>query len=250
MENYTPITSPIDLDQFEQRLEKRFRLKKTVNAIFSMFIAVIGVSTLVADVFVYHNNLFHQMRYMTFDGTIFTIVISLFSCVIFIRELLNYREVTTRFLYFIRLSAATTEFVIFAVVVFGLSPLVPDKPDVTTYMGVMMHLVIPFLMLFSFQFNDAPTGRLKPLEPFKGTIFITIYAIVMLILFGCRILPSSLAPYSFLDFDNTGWGYKLACMFGIYLVGYLISLLLSNVNRLLSWVWFADRETWRRARKK
>ena len=49
----------------------------------------------------------------------------------------------------------------------------------------------------------------------------------MLVLYGFRILPSRLAPYSFLNFDKTTWGYKLACLVGIYAVGYVISWLLS-----------------------
>jgi hypothetical protein len=60
----------------------------------------------------------------------------------------------------------------------------------------------------------------------------------MLVLFGFRILPSSLAPYSFLDFDNTGWGFKLICLIGIYIVGYNISLALASLNHTLSWIWF------------
>jgi hypothetical protein len=103
-----------------------------------------------------------------------------------------------------------------------------------------MHLVIPFLMLLSFMFNDAPLGKLKPLEPFYGTTYITIYALIMLVLFGLRILPSRLAPYSFLDFDKTGWGFKLMCLAGIYTVGYAIALVLSFLNSKLSWIWFYD----------
>ena len=95
--------------------------------------------------------------------------------------------------FYLRLSSATTELVIFAVVIFGLSPLVPDRPDVSTYTGIMMHLVMPFLALFSFIFNDAPIGRLKPIEIFQGTAYISHYAGIMLILYGFRILLSRLA---------------------------------------------------------
>ncbi|MBR2770124.1 MAG: hypothetical protein IKD68_14425, partial [Solobacterium sp.] len=56
--------------------------------------------------------------------------------------------------------------------------------------------------------------------------------------YGFRILPSRLAPYSFLNFDKTTWGYKLACLVGIYAVGYAISWLLSVLNRKCSWIWF------------
>ena len=230
----------VDLDAFEQRFSRRYRIKKIVNAVISFIIVFCGVSAVLYSIFVFHNNLFNRMRFMTFDGTMFTTLISLLSGIVFLREANDGTEVTNRNVYFLRLSSAVTEFIIFIVVMFGLTPLVPDRPDVTSYTGVMMHLVIPALMLMCFVFNDAPIGKLKPMEPFYGTTFITVYALIMLVLFGLQILPSSLAPYSFLDFDNTGWGFKLLCLAGIYIIGYNISLALASLNHLLSWIWFYD----------
>ena len=230
----------VDLDAFEQRFSRRYRIKKIVNAIISFIIVFCGVSAVLYSIFVFHNNLFNRMRFMTFDGTLFTTLISLLSGIVFLREARDGTEVTNRNVYFLRLSAATTEFVIFIVVMVGLTPLVPDLPDVTSYTGIMMHLVIPTLMVTSFVINDAPIGRLKPMEPFYGTTYITLYALIMLVLFGLRILPSSLAPYSFLDFDRTGWGFKLLCLTGIYIVGYNVALALASLNRLMSWLWFYD----------
>ena len=227
------------LDDFEEQFEKRYRYKKWVNSRISFLIVFCGVSAVLYSVFVFHNSLINRLRYMTFDGTIFTTVISLFSGFVFLLEGLTQTEVTKRAVYFLRLSAACTEFVIFIVVMFGLSPLVPDQPDISSYPGVMMHLVIPALMLGSFMFNDAPIGRLKPVEPFLGTIFITIYAVIMFILFGFGILPPSLAPYSFLDFSRNSMSFKLLVLVVIYVVGYAISLALSIMNRKLSWIWFA-----------
>ncbi|MBQ8069153.1 MAG: hypothetical protein IJ201_12505 [Solobacterium sp.] len=230
----------VDLEAFERQFSRRYRIKKIVNAIISFVIVFCGVTAVLYSIFIFHNNLFNRMRFMTFDGTLFTTVISLLSGIVFLREAKDGSEVTNRNVYFLRLSAATTEFVIFTVVMVGLTPLVPDLPDVTSYTGIMMHLVIPTLMVTSFVINDAPLGKLKPLEPFYGTMYITLYALIMFVLFGLRILPSSLAPYSFLDFDNTGWGFKLICLTGIYVVGYFISLALASLNNQLSWIWFFD----------
>lgn len=228
----------VDLEAFERQFSRRYRIKKIVNAIISFVIVFCGVTSVLYSIFIFHNNLFNRMRFMTFDGTLFTTMISLLSGIVFLREAKDGTEVTNRNVYFLRLSAATTEFVIFTVVMVGLTPLVPDLPDVTSYTGIMMHLVIPTLMVTSFVINDAPIGKLKPLEPFYGTMYITLYALIMFVLFGLRILPSSLAPYSFLDFDNTGWGFKLICLTGIYIVGYNISLALASLNHTLSWIWF------------
>lgn len=228
------------IEQFEQKFTQRYHIKKTVNAVVCFMIAFCGVTAILWSVFVFHNNLFNRMRYMTFDGTIFTTITSFICGIVCLKEAHDNYEVTNRWVYFLRLSSATTEFVIFSVVMFGLTPLVPDNPDVTTYTGVMMHIVVPFLTLACFMFNDAPIGKLKPHEPFYGTAYITLYAVIMLVLFGTGILPSSLAPYSFLDFSSNSLLFKLECLAGIYAVGYLISLLLSILNRKLSWIWFAD----------
>jgi len=226
------------VEEYEQFFNYRYRLKKRFNAAVCFVIVFCGISAILWSVFIFHNNLINRLRYMTFDGTIFTTVTSLLCGIACMTEAKYDFEVTNRTIYFLRLSSATTEFVIFIVVVFGLSPLVPDNPDVTSYTGIMMHLIVPFLTLFSFLFNDAPIGKLKPLDPLKGSIFITIYAVVTLILFGTRILPSDLAPYSFLNFDQNSLLFKLACLVGIYAVSYSISLLLSILNAKLSWIWF------------
>ena len=226
------------IEEYEQFFTRRYRLKKAINAVLCFIIAFWGISALLYSAFVLHDNLFHYLRYMTFDGTIFTTVTSLLRGIACIQERRKDFEITDRKVFFLRLSSATTELVILAVVLFGLSPLVPDNPDISTYTGIVMHLVMPFLTLFSFLFNDAPIGKLKPLEVFQGTTYITIYAIIMMILFGFRILPSSMAPYSFLNFDTTSLLYKLECLIGIYAAGYAISLVLSKLNRQLSWIWF------------
>ena len=149
------------LDKFEQDFLQHCRIRKTVNAVVSFLIVLPGVSAILYSIFVRHKNLFNRLRYMTFDGTIHTGLISLVSGFVFLRERKTYSEVTNRKVYFLRLSSAVTEFVIFAVVMFGLTPLVPDNPDVSTYTGICMHLIIPALMLWSFIFNDAPIGKLK-----------------------------------------------------------------------------------------
>lgn len=86
-----------------------------------------------------------------------------------------------------------------------MTPLVSDNPDVSSYPGIMMHLVVPLT-----------------------TVFAT------------EKLPSEKAPYSFLDFENTTTSFKLICMAGIYAGGYFVSWLLMRLNMRLSWVWFYD----------
>ena len=122
----------VDLDEFQARFSRRYTIKKRVNAIICLFIALCGISSVLYSVFVNGMNLFDRLRYMTFNATIFTTLISLVFAVACLVEAASGTEITHRWIYFLRLSSAATEIVVFAVVVFGLTPLVEDQPDVTS----------------------------------------------------------------------------------------------------------------------
>ena len=229
-----------DIDEFTKQFSKRYIFKKKINALLCFFISLCGISAVLYSRFIFKNPLLDRLRYMTFWGTIFTSIVSLVFGIICINEAIKEIEVTNKTAYFLRLSSATTELIIFVVVMFGLTSLVPDQPDISSYPGVMMHLVIPISTVLSFILNDAPVGKPKPQEPFKGLLIIILYAAVMIAFFGSGILPSEKAPYSFLDFENTSLFFKFACLVGIFVVGYAVSWLLMRLNMKLSWIWFYD----------
>ena len=229
------------LDEYNRRFHSRYILKKKFTIFFSVLIVFCGVTGVLYSALVFKNNIFDRMRYMTFDGTMFTTLVSFIFIIISIFEVRHDTEVTNRFVYFTRLSSATTEFIIFIVVIFGLAPFLPDDPDITSYPGIMMHLIIPFASICCFIFNDAPIGKMNRIEPLYGSTFITIYAVIMAFLFGTRILPSSLAPYSFLDFDNHSLLFSIACLIGIYIIAYFVSILFARLNRHYSWIWYRKR---------
>ncbi len=230
----------MELEKLRDRFDRRYRLKKKVNAVLCLVIVFCGVTAVLYSIFIHQKQLLDRFRYMTFNATFFTVIISFIFAVVCLKEASDDTEVTNRIVYFLRLSSAVTELVVLGVVLFGLTPLVPDQPDVTSYTGVMTHLVVPLLTILSFSFNDAPIGKLRPWESFYGTWFVTIYAVVMGFLFGKGILPSELAPYSFLDFEHSSLLFMLACLAGIYAFGYMVALMLSWLNRKLSWIWFYD----------
>ena len=236
-----------EIDRFADGFSKRYILKKKVNAFLCFFLAFMGTTAVLYSRFVFNNPLFDRLRYMTFWGTIFTSAVSFIFGIVCIIEAARETEVTYRPVYFLRLSSATTEAVIFTTVMVGLTPLVPDEPDVSSYPGIVMHLVVPIMTIASFLFNDSPIGRPKLLDPFKGTVFIAMYAVVMTIIFGTGMLSSEKAPYSFLDFDNTSMLFKLVCLVGIFATGYAVSWLLMRLNMKLSWIWFySNKRTKRR----
>ena len=227
-----------ELDKYQEEFRDRYLVKKVFTILFSILIVLCGVSAVLYSALVFGNNIFDRMRYMTFDGTMFTTLISFLFIIISLYEAFFDTEVTNRFIYFMRLSSATTEFIIFSVVMAGLSPWLPDSPDISSYPGVMMHLVIPIASIICFIFNDAPIGKVNVYEPLYGSTFITIYAVIMAFLFGTKILPSSLAPYSFLDFEHHSIIFSLACLTGIYVVAYFIAKFFIFLNSHYSWVWF------------
>ena len=243
----------VNLDEMQLRFRRRYILKKTINMLMGFFITLCGITAVLYSVFINGSNLFDRLRYMTFDGTIYTTVISAIFTVVCIVEAVYEVETTNRFVYFIRLSSAVTEFIIFVVVMVGLTPLFPDQPDIATYTGFIMHIVIPVATLLCFVFNDAPIGRVKWYEPLNGTVYIILYAAIMVFLFATGILPSEKAPYSFLDFKHSSVWFVLACGVGIFTVGYLISVLLIRLNNRLSWLWFYGlnkRKLFRRFRRR
>ena len=229
-----------DIDCYIERFGRRYILKKKVNAFLCFFIALCGTTAVLYSRFIFHNALFDRMRYMSFWGTIFTSAVSFIFGIVCIMEAKKETEVTYEWVYFLRLSSATTESVIFAVVMIGLLPIIPDNPDLSSYPGRMMHLVVPLTTVASFLLNDSPIGKPKVTEPFKGTVFLAIYAVVMTILFGTGTLGSEKAPYSFLDFEHSSLLFRLFSLVCIFAIGYAVSWLLIRLNMKLSWIWFYD----------
>ena len=230
----------MELEEFSRRFSERYILKKKVNAFLCFFIALCGTTAVLYSRFIFHNALFDRLRYMTFWGTIFTSIVSFIFGIVCIMEAKKETEVTYSWVYFLRLSSATAEALIFAVVMVGLLPILPDNPDLSSYPGFMMHLVVPSTTVASFLLNDSPVGKPNAAAPLKGMLFVATYGIVMTILFGTGMLGSEKAPYSFLDFDHTSLRFRLIILVCVLVVGYAVSWLLMRLNMKLSWIWFYD----------
>lgn len=236
----SPRTTENRIDEFAEQFSKRYIFKKKINALQCFFIAICGTTAVLYSKFVFNHSILERLRYMTFWGTIFTTIVSFICGIVCIYEAVKEIEITNKTAYFLRLSSATAELVIFAVVMIGLTQLVPDQPDISTYPGFMMHLVIPIATVLSFILNDAPIGKPKMNEPLKGMLLIFIYAVVMMTLFESGILSSDEAPYSFLDFDEASLLFTVGSFAGILTLGYAISWMLMRLNMKLSWIWFYD----------
>lgn len=103
----------MNLDAIDKKFRKRYVIKKVFNGILCLLTAFSGFSAVLYSVFIFKSNLFDRLRYMTFNGTIFTSIISLIFAFVSCFEILKDTELTSRNVYYMRLSSAVTEFVIF-----------------------------------------------------------------------------------------------------------------------------------------
>lgn len=229
-----------ELERSEKIFKKRRKLKKQVNMIVSFVIFFACVLAIYNSIVVRHYNLADRLRYMTWLSSIYTALLCFICGFVNLIELYYDSEVTSRLVYFMRLSCSTNELVVLLVVIYGLLPIVPDHPDFTSVTGFIMHVFMPLLTPLSFAFNDAPIGKLKWYEPFHGTWFITLYALIMIPMILSGALPREKVPYSFLLINEHSIFYNIAVFIAIYGIGYLLALFLSKLNRRLSWVWFKD----------
>lgn len=224
---------------FDFIIKMCLRKKKVANIVVCDTVFVLGI---LATVFKarYEGGFLTCLREMTVDGTLFA---SLVACVFSIMnhfEIQQDREVNSIPLYYLRLSSAVTEFIILLVVLIGYLPFVPDHPVINRFDMVNMHVIIPLLTLVSFVFHDAPIGKLSPLERFNGLIFIVLYSVAIMTCIATGIIAKNKIPYSFMNYyDNSIW-YTLFAVVIIYLLGYLLSWMFSELNRKASWLWLKD----------
>ena len=226
-----------EIELIEERFKQRYKLKKAVNMIISEIITVLGVVSF-NFIWNYDNDVLLTFRWMTVDGTVYTTLISFVFVIVDMFEIIRYTELTKENVYFMRLSAAVAEGLIFCVVLLSQLPISPEHMHIFRFDMFNMHIVIPILMIGSFIFNDSPLGKLSFIDRLRGCWFVTIYALIILILILTGIIPSEQIPYFFLDVYNMPYLTALGCFGFIYALSLLLSLCLSELNRKLSWVWF------------
>lgn len=219
------------------QFNKRYIYKKRTNLVVGFLIVVFGISSFIFGLHLDpHVTIF---RFMTVDGTLFTTMGSLVYLFVNLIEAKRNTELTNITVYFIRLSSAVAEMVIFLVVILSHMPFATESiPVIDRYDSFIMHVVIPLLTVTSFVINDSPIGKLKPLRRWHGTWFVTVYAIIILSFIGAGILKGDLIPYYFLDVANNPVWLTIAAFLIIYAIAYIMSWFLSELNRKLSWIWF------------
>ena len=228
-----------DLDLIDERITERLRLKKKVNLVISVIIAVLGILTMYMAFIVEVG--ISSFRYLTINGTIFTTIGSLVFIIANIYEYVTKKEVTNVFVYYVRLSCAVTETVIMLVIL--ITWIMGDVSGLNKWNLVIMHVVIPVLTVSSFITNDAPIGRIPPLKRFYCTAFITVYLIVILCLFCSGTLSMDMIPYSFIDWRTVPVWLIVCYAAVVYIIAFVIATILYLLNRKVSWLWFRKLTT-------
>ncbi len=103
-----------------------------------------------------------------------------------------------------------------------------------------MHILIPLLMIASFIANDSPEGVLSFGQKWHGTWYVTLYAAVVITLIVTGVIPAELIPYFFLDVTHLPLLDLAGYFIAIYGIAFLLSNILSYLNRKISWLWLHD----------
>ncbi len=223
-----------NLDGIMELFDRRFRLKKSINLLISMIIVMIGIVPMYL-VFAKKAGIF-ALRWLTVDGTLFTMTGSFIFIIVNIYELVTGKELTHIPVYFIRLSCAVSEAVIMIVVFIGFC--LGDPSALDEWDELVTHAIMPVLMIISFVTNDSPIGKIKPLMRLHGTWFITIYGLIIIQLFSTEVIPMSMIPYPFLNPDLLPMWMIIGAILLIYIIAFTIATVLYLLNRKMSWLWF------------
>ena len=225
-------------DEIANRFGHRHKMKKTTNILISTLVVLLGIFA-IAFILWYDKEGVLTFRWLTVDGTIFNVLCSLIFLGINLVELMGATELTAIPVYYIRLAGAVAEGLIMVVVLLSQLPFFTDHMHILRVDMFCMHILIPVLTITSFVLNDAPIGRLRPLERLQGTWFVSVYAIVIILLIQGGLVTGEMIPYFFLDFAHMSWWLILVAFLCIYGTGYLLSWGISELNRKLSWLWFS-----------
>lgn len=228
------------LEKLEKNFDRRYRKKKVLNLIVGTLIIAMCVFALIRMAGIDREGLL-MLRWMTVDGTLFTLMLTIFFFIVNIVELRRNTEMTRRAIYFTRLSSAVAESMIFITVLISQLPVFPMHLHLTRPDMFCMHIAIPILVIVSFTMNDSPLGKLTRIETFYGTSYVTFYAVIILSLIGSGVIKREDIPYGFLDIKAMSIPLIIATIAVFYVMGYTLSSSLSKMNRKLYWTWFKPK---------
>lgn len=219
--------------------DKRYRTKKIVNIICNLLIICMGVFSVIF-IFQYDKDGVLTFRWLTVDGTMFTILLTILILPGNIYELITRAELSGRVLYLLRLTSAVTEGIIIIVVLISQLPFFSAHMHIARIDMFFMHICIPIITIFSF-INDMPARKKSILDVSLSTSFIIIYLIIIIVMIETDVLTEEYIPYSFLNSNSMG---GIFVTIGLVIVSYIGSCVLAYYmavwNRKAYWLWFKN----------
>ena len=227
-------------DRIDREITRRFRMRKITNLIVCALVFFLGLTSFIYKAR-YEGGVLTCFREMTVDGTVFTSLTSFALVCLNLYELKSKNPRTSSLLYFWRLSSAVTELMILFIVLLGYTSLSQDRPKLLRYDMMNMHLIIPVLTVVTFVLNDEAIGKCSWKKLTGGLIFLTLYSVSVITLILLRVIPEEKIPYQFLNFWSGQAWYTIAVTLIVFVVGYLFSAVLYQLNLRLSWpVWYMN----------
>ncbi len=224
-------------DEILQQMKKRNRMRKTLNLVICLFIALLGITSTIYKVR-YEGGFITCFREMTVCATVLTTLTSIALIPLNLFEIKKGSEVTFNVLYYFRLSSAVTEFIVLIITLTGFLPFFSDNPVIGRFDMFNMHLFIPLLMIGTFLFNDSAIGTIPRWKLWYGLTIIAIYGVFILTLIFTYVIPENKIPYSFLDVRNQPFWLPLLAFIVVFGVGYLLSWAFYSLNKKWSWLWY------------
>ena len=119
-------------DQIEQQMKRRNRARKTLNIVICLIIALLGITATIYKVR-YEGGFITCFREMTVCATVLTTLTSIAMIPLNLFELKIGSEISSRVLFFFRLSSAVTEFIVLMITLIGFLHFFSDHPVIARY---------------------------------------------------------------------------------------------------------------------
>ena len=223
-----------------------------ISFVLNILIILLFITSLIAEIVdIYNNpnsvykNIWGLFRFFTIDGNSFSFICSIILSIkqfkiLKISETENVRElIFSPSNYILSLMSASTDLIIFVVVLFILIPLAGSEGLglIDTYNASSFHITIPILLNLKFIFLDAKERDLFFYEKLFGGIPTITYGIIMFTLCICKVFTGygeegdGNIPYPFLDIYHQN--ALLPLMSGVFIIvfGFGIGFLLDFLNK-------------------
>lgn len=233
----------------QEKLLSHYFWKKLMNMLLCTAVLVLGISAFLVSAMRNQNNWLTDFRFMTVNGTLYTVLIAGLTAAVSAKEFISHKEIYNSFLYCLRLSSAVTECVITLVIALSFLPFVPDNPEIFRYDSFCMHIAIPLISVVSFLLFETPENKMKPLHHISSIGLIALYAAVMIPLIAAGVIPRRYIPYSFLDIGFQPLWYVLLAGVIVFLSAFLIARLLFWLNQRYEDKWVARVIRYERSRR-